>query len=149
VPVAVADVTVKIVESALGRVSGPCGGRATTTLKSPFPDDRGGVSSLFQDRGERVVVFEGFVELVVADIGMALVNAGQQRATSWRTDRSSGVMGTKLNPLRGHRIELGGCEFLRAAPTVLIEHAEVAIAEIVAEDEYHIRSLASGHEGEE
>jgi hypothetical protein len=53
-------------------------------------------------------------------------------------------MGAELDTLSGHRIELGGDELFGAAPAVLVKHPEIAVTEIIAKDEEHVRLLGTG-----
>ena len=81
VTVTVTDVTKEVIETSLGGVSGPGGRVSAAALGSPLSDEGGGVSNSLQSVCEVMIVFQFLVELVVADVGVTLVEAGQQRGT--------------------------------------------------------------------
>ena len=139
VAVAVADVAEVGIEAAVERMGGPIRRLAVgATLKAPFADCGGGVAGAVKDGGERVIFGEGFVELVVADVGVALVDTGEQRGAGGRADGGGAVVVCELGALGGEAIELRS--ELRGAVAggaagVLEKDAEVTVAEVVGEDE--------------
>ena len=65
----------EIVEAAMFRVRF---GDGPGALQTPFAKGGGGIAGGFQHAGEGVIVFQCLVELVVADIGVSLMDAEQQ-----------------------------------------------------------------------
>ena len=74
-------------------------------MEPPFADRGGGVAGGAEDGGEGVVVAEGLVELVVADIGVALVDAVEEGAAGGGADGGGAVVVAELRALSGHLVE--------------------------------------------
>ena len=113
VAVHVAHVSEIIIEAAVQRVRRPVGRPAfRLSLQAPLTDRRGRVARLTQYGGERVVVCDRLVELVVAHIGVALMHAREQRGPRGRADRRRTVVVRQARAFVGETVELR-CEMRR------------------------------------
>ncbi len=117
---------------------------AGAALQSPFADCRRRVTRAAQHRGERVVILQRLVELVIPHVRVALMHAGEQRRAGRRADRRRAVVLRQAHPFRRHRIEprrrvprLAACG--PGPPLVLEKHPHVAEAKVVREDEDNVR----------
>ncbi len=140
----VADVTEIVIESAVQRVRRPVRrGRRRLALQPPFADGRRGVTGLAQHRGEGVIIFQGLVELVVAHIGVSLVDAQHERSAGRRAHRRRTVMMRQLHALRREGIEVR-CQvpwlvaLVRRLAAILPEHAQITPAQVIGEDEQNV-----------
>ena len=111
--------------------------RPGVALEPPLAKRGGGVARVGEDAGQRVVVREGFVELVVADVGVALGDAEHERRARRGADRRGAVGVGQQDALLGHRINVRRTVrgLIGAGAGVLPQHAQVAVAQVVAEDE--------------
>ncbi len=160
VAVGMAHIAEEKIEPALGGIRRPGGGAVEFirgiagrvllsgeffgTLQAPLADRGRGVAGLAEDSGERMVVLERLVEFVVADRGMALGHACEQRSTRRGTDWGAGVMGREHDSRGGHGIELRGDlaglgRIIFGFAQVLEKRADIAVAKVVGEDEDYIR----------
>jgi len=119
-------------------------GRARTA-EPPFADHGGAVTGRLQDgadgrrsRQERTLTLEGGIApdissfghlIVVADITVAGVQPGQQRAAGGGADGAAAVVPGEAHPLGGDAVQMGGADLFLAVA------AEFATAEVVGEDE--------------
>ena len=95
--VAVPDVSEVVIKAAFGGYADHLAGLSlfitpsssdfgnSLALQPPLADGSGSIARGFQHRGQRVVVLQGLIELVVAHAGISLMNAGQQRPPRRRT----------------------------------------------------------------
>ena len=115
-------------------------GGGSRALQAPFADAGGGVAGVFQHAGEGVVVLQRLVELIVAHVGVALMHTQNQRRARGRADGRGAVMVAKLDSFFGQHVEIGRLKgrHVRLAgltPFVLKEHADIADAQVVGQDE--------------
>ena len=136
-----AVVAEEVVEALVVRVAG-----GADRAEPPLAHRGGGVAGLlkfFGDGegigGDRVLatVLELWkVDLrlqVAADLGVAEVFAGHQDAARGGADRRPGVVAGEAQPLAGEAVDVGGADLLLSVA------AELAIAEVVGEDEDEVR----------
>ena len=143
VAVAMTDVTVEVVEAAIEGVRFPVRG-SSAPLQSPFTKGSCFITGNVKHAGEGVIITECFVELIVPHRCVALMHAVQQGRTGRRTNGSGSVVAVELHATGGHGVELwGGMLWLIRAATVLKEHTEIAVTEVVTNDEDNIRPVRS------
>jgi hypothetical protein len=110
------------------------------TANAPFAHGGGGVAGIPENRGQGVVVFQGFVELVVAHVGVPLMQAGEQRTPGGGADGGTGVMTFHADPLRRKLVQVRGVKAWQALGTaeILVIHPHVAVSEVVGEHEHDV-----------
>ena len=140
VTVDVAEATEVVIEATVERMSWKFWSLAS---KSPFANTGGGIARSFYDCGEVVIVLENFVELVVPDGCMALMKAGEQRRPSRRAHRRRTVMMGKGRSLGSESVKVRSLvpwlrPISRILPLVLMKYPDVAVAQIVSQDENNV-----------
>jgi hypothetical protein len=112
----------------------------TEATDAPFAEHGGGVAGLLEHFGDGEVagLQEFFVSLVAADAGVAGVEACHQRAAGRGADGAAGVDLGEAGTFGGHAVDVWRLDFLLAVA------AEVAVAEIVGEDEDDVGRAALG-----
>ena len=142
VAVHMAEVAVVVVEAALQGMGGSVRFKIET-MHAPFANGPSRVTGLAQDSGQGMVFIDGFVELVVAHVGVSLRDALEQRgprgSADWRCDI---VMG-ESSSLGREAIEVGRELERKGAvagsfAAVLVEYADIAPAQVVDQNEYDV-----------
>ncbi|OHB72155.1 MAG: hypothetical protein A2V70_20800 [Planctomycetes bacterium RBG_13_63_9] len=103
--------------------------------QTPFADDARGVAGLLEQLGHGHVLRPQRHPGVAADQRVTGVQPRHQAASRGRTDRAAGIAVRKPHTLLGHAIEV------RRPDHLLAVAAEVAIAEIVGQDEDDVRRI--------
>ncbi len=131
---------VKLVESVSQRMSGIL---RSGTGQSEFADHAREITGRLQHRAEGVIAREGLVELIVANGAIPLMLAQQEGGPGRGADRGGCVMLAQNHAASRHPIQFRrGHARLRGRAAVLIQHAEVAVAEVIRQNEQNIRLLA-------
>ena len=135
VRVGLAEVAEEFVEPA------PSGRRATAfETEPPFTNDPGAVAGALEDFRDRGFVGAEWNFRVPADAGVARVQAGHQCGAGGCADAGACVALRETQALGGKLIQVGRFDFL------LPIAAEVAVAQIVGEDEDDVGARAKGGE---
>ena len=101
-------------------------------------DDQGwgDVGVLFQNGRDSMIIFQGFIELVVANVGMALAEAEQNGSAGGSADRRGAIVLHEEHAFVGHAVPVGRLEGGFAGRALILpELADVAVTEIIHQDE--------------